>query len=523
MRITLFLSTSFFIGLALISSAQPGSPSSSFGASGFASSADEYFGRHKGLVVQPDGKVVVVGYDDQNERKRGVIARYLPSGLLDPSFNGTGFVLQGSFGWSEEDLEYLNIARSSDGKLVVCGVEGNSVSTRIRVVRYNANGTLDQSFGLSGTISVNSGLLASANEIAILSNGKIMMAGKKGESPVRGVLVRLNANGWPDETFGGGDGILDFPFNGTHCVVRSMTVQPDGKLLVVADAYEGGEYLFAVARFIANGSFDNGFGESGIASTTIGEEGYGGMDLALRPDGRMVIVGSTVMNSTVGIAMAQFLPNGTLDPDFGEGGTVVSLAPSSFDWNEDALYGRQVVLEPTGRIIVCAYNEFPLVLARYEADGSVDAGFGEDGFAYSFFSGVQHQAPEAMKLSSDNRIHVAGFGFSDWSENNPAFVARFNTGINVGLEEVSAGPVLYAHPNPTHGSVQVTMDQEEAGAIELSIFDMHGRAVPVPSNFLSVPMRRHSTILDMSGLAAGTYTVRAVGRRGTAHLRLVKD
>jgi uncharacterized delta-60 repeat protein len=523
MRLTTLLSTSFFIGLAFTSRAQPGSPSSSFGASGFASSADEYFGRHKGMVVQPDGKVVVVGFDDQNEQKRGVIARYLPSGLLDPSFNGSGFVFQSSFVGSTEDVEYLNVARASDGKLVVCGVEGNNVSTRIRVVRYTANGTLDQSFGLNGTISINSGLLASANEIAILPNGKIMMAGKKGSSPVMGVLVRLNADGWPDETFGGGDGILDFTFNGSNCVVRSMTVQPDGKLLVVADAYEGGEYLFAVARFIANGSFDNGFGVSGIASTTIGEDGYGAMDLALRPDGRMVIVGSTVMNSTVGIAMAQFLPNGTLDPDFGDGGTVVSLAPSSFDWNEDALYARQVVLEPTGRIIVCAYNDFPMVLARYEADGTVDEGFGEEGFAYSNFWDAQYQSPEVMTLSSDNRIYVAGYGYSNFSENNPAFVARFNTGINVGLEEVSAGPVLYAHPNPTHGLVQVTMDQEEAGAIELSIFDMHGRAVPVPSNFLSAPMRRHSTILDMSGLAAGTYTIRAVGRLGTAHLRLVKD
>jgi Secretion system C-terminal sorting domain/Domain of unknown function (DUF5122) beta-propeller len=182
-----------------------------------------------------------------------------------------------------------------------------------------------------------------------------------------------------------------------------------------------------------------------------------------------------------------------------------------------------VVLEPTGRLIVCAYNDFPMVLARYEADGTVDESFGEEGFAYSNFWDAQYQYPEVMTLNSDNRIYVAGFGYSNLSENNPAFVARFSTGINVGLEEVSAGPVLYAHPNPTHGLVQLTMDQEEAGAIELSICDVHGRAVPIPSNSLSAPMRRHSTILDMSGLAAGPYTVRAVGRRGTTHLRLVKD
>ncbi|WP_395358546.1 calcium-binding protein [Streptomyces sp. YH02] len=194
----------------------------------------------RGMALQPDGRIVAVGYVGNTAFDIGV-ARYNTDGSLDPAFSGDGMVTA-DFGGTEFGNA---VAVQPDGRIVAAGSGGLGFA----VLRYNADGTPDAGFGTAGRTSVNApGDGGIAYGLALQQNGKIVLAGRADDPNSSEAndfgLARLHANGAVDTGFGG-DGFVVTGFNDFD-EARGVLVQPDGK--IVAAGYGAG-FAFALARY----------------------------------------------------------------------------------------------------------------------------------------------------------------------------------------------------------------------------------------------------------------------------------
>src|SRR5206468_652342 len=163
----------------------------------------------------------------------------------------------------------------------------DTVDADFAVVRYNANGSLDATFGAGGKVTTSIGSDEDdAYALALQPDGKLVAAGET----LNGVrydfaLVRYNANGSLDATFGAG-GKVTTPVGSADDYADALLVQPDGKL-VAAGNVEGSDRDFAVVRYNADGSLDGSFGTGGKVITPLGSSDDVAFSLVLQPDGKL--------------------------------------------------------------------------------------------------------------------------------------------------------------------------------------------------------------------------------------------
>lgn len=310
------------------------------------------------------------------------------------------------------------VAVQPDGKIVVAGQVGRAMA----VARYNPNGSLDSTFGsgrkVTQAVGGGAGAKAGAFAVVIQPDGRIVLAGSHVRAAAGTVLpgffmiVRYNPDGMLDTSFGT-TGIVRTGFN----VPRSdplhraydLAILGDGWLLAVGMA---GARVFAAVRYEPNGLLDTSFGNGGTVTTEFAGVGADAVAraAAVRGDGRIVAAGQTISDSD--FALAQYNQDGSLDGGFGQGGLVRTDFAGGLD------LGRAIVMQPDGRVVVAGFSG-DVELARYNANGSLDAGFGRGGKVTTDIAG-QDEA-NGMGLLSDGRIVIAGRGGNNFA------LARYNS------------------------------------------------------------------------------------------------
>jgi uncharacterized delta-60 repeat protein len=251
-------------------------------------------------VVRPDGTIVVAAGSNTGFE----VARYNPNGTLDTTFGSGGEVVT-SFGQASYTTALL---LQPDGKLIVTGdMDPPSGGHFWEVVRYNANGTLDSSFGSGGIVSGTFGAGADGEGAALYPSG----TANAGKIAVVGLvsggwgMARYNADGSLDGTFGTGGEVV-----ATAGTPSAVAIAADGKV-VVAGADNN---VQAVFRFNTDGSVDGTFGTGGIVTTAIGVSGSHASAVALQSNGDIVTVG-LASNSTKSLfSVARYLPS---EPEIG--------------------------------------------------------------------------------------------------------------------------------------------------------------------------------------------------------------
>jgi uncharacterized delta-60 repeat protein len=250
------------------------------------------------VCIQPDGKIVVGGVIvavASGPNDYGVV-RYNTDGTLDTTF-GTGGVVTTQLADDRDVLASLVL--QSDGKIVVGGSSAMSYasSAGFTVVRYNADGSLDNAFGTGGVVRIHSfsptiaayGLRA----LALQSDGKIVATGvilDNGESFGDIGLARFNTDGSLDASFGSG-GLLATEF-GTGEDSYAVAVQSNGKILVAGFEVVPGDGDTLIVRVNADGTLDNGFGTNGACDTNMmANNGEGLYGMVLQPDGNILVAG----------------------------------------------------------------------------------------------------------------------------------------------------------------------------------------------------------------------------------------
>ncbi len=366
------------------------------------------------MALQPDGKIVVAGgfnvASGGSQDYEFALARYNSNGSLDTAFDADGKVTT-TFSASNDFAE--GVAVQSDGKIVAAGVASNGSDNDFALARYNANGSLDTSFSADGKVlTAFSANNDGAKAVAVQSDGKIVVVGGgHNGSDNDFALARYNANGSLDTSFSA-DGKVLTDFSGGHDVAQDVVVLPGGKIVVAGQSHNGSVTVFALARYNANGSLDTSFDTDGKVTTIIDSGENNGMAVAVQSDGKIVVAGRVFQGSgNNDIALARYNANGSLDTSFDADGKVSTDFGSGK--NEEA---RDVAVQSDGKIVVAGWayngNNNDFMLARYNANGSLDTSFDTDGKVTTAI-GSGDDRGYAMAVQSDGKIVVAGWGARD--------------------------------------------------------------------------------------------------------------
>ncbi len=346
-RAMIFVSVAlgFVLGATALISAAPGDRDSTFGAGGIAITNIRRSDRPSSMLVQPDGKIVVVGASDTPATfdRDFTLARYNADGSLDSSFGTNGTVLTHL---SPLDDSALAAAIQPDGSILAAGFSEDSDNLyNVAVVRYHADGSLDSSFGTDGIVKTALGSTSSASGVLVQPDGKIVVAGTVAFSFL---VVRYNPDGSLDDSFGmGGRTISSIP-GVISASVSAAALQSDGKIVLVGSSrifVSPFVFEFTLARYLPDGTLDTSFSSDGVVVSQIGRcQAY---SVAIQADGKIVAAGiaSTAALNSGEFAIARYNPNGTLDASFGTAGVVKAPLSAS----DDTAYA--VAVQPNGKIV----------------------------------------------------------------------------------------------------------------------------------------------------------------------------
>jgi uncharacterized delta-60 repeat protein len=369
--------------------AASGDLDTSFGNGGVVTADLSDFEKAEAIAIQKDGRIII---GVRNLGSDFALMRYNANGTLDTTFGIGGMVQTIFLGFGGA---VTSVKIDSKGNIVAAGFIGTSFSEQnpyldFAVARYTTSGALDSSFGSQGKVTRSNSINDYITAVAIQKDGKIVVAGSSyGPQPSEDFAVfRLTANGSPDLTFAGGN-ILFTDFYGSEDVARAIVIQSDGRIVVGGEIHRISRD-FGLVRYNANGTLDSTFGTHGKVVTDIASEsGDFCYELLLRPvpfslsgEEQIIAAGNKHLssNNSSGV-MVCYLPDGSLNPSFGTGGIVLT----SFSSRDSVTCA---VRQADGKIIVAgsSYNqEYPpqFTLARYNSNGTLDTSFGQGGRVFT--------------------------------------------------------------------------------------------------------------------------------------------
>ncbi len=202
--------------------------------------------RGKASVLQNDGKILVLGDHNSGGQDKIFLARYNTDGSLDITFDGDGKVITQIGGHDGAG----GIVLQPDGKIVIAGGTNFNSTADTFVARYNPDGSLDQTFGTSGKVlqSFSSGADA-ARSLVLLPDDKIILGGYENTgSGLDFALRQFNSDGTIDTTFGTNGSFITQMSPGDD-FINSLTLQSDGKLLATGPVHNGTHNDWGIVRY----------------------------------------------------------------------------------------------------------------------------------------------------------------------------------------------------------------------------------------------------------------------------------
>jgi uncharacterized delta-60 repeat protein len=364
---------------------------------------------YEDVTIQPDGKIVLVGWIDQGGGDVDfLVSRLNSNGSFDQGFGSGGSTTVNFPAKRTSSSDTASgVALQPDAKIVVAGTSVFGGGYAAAIARLNANGSPDASFNPAGvptdgppTSGIQEvGSHTSAGDVALDGNGRILVAGSWDTEGFSGggndfFVLRLTSAGAEDTSFNNGMSIFHVDFGGSDGASR-IAVQPDGKIVLAGSASQD----IAVARVIPGAALDQSFGAGGKRTYGFGDGAIdAGTDVALEPNGKVDVAGyGSVANNMLVTRLTSAggfdnTLNGrnTVDADFG--GT-------------DAANG--IALQSNGKIVLGGADDHDFALVRFQPGGLPDATFGPGGKRTVSFPGVDAEG-YAMALQSDGQIVLAG-------------------------------------------------------------------------------------------------------------------
>lgn len=410
----------------LISSPQyyPGDLDTTFGINGkvsndFATRPDVAYS----VIVQPDNKIILGGYMSDQYSQNFAVIRYNRNGSLDTTFGNNGKFSLDTFG------KYDNIRAvrlQSNGKIILGGWAHrfDNNKTGFALIRLNTNGTLDTTFGTDGKvfIDITNGY---AYSMKIQSDDKIILGGYSWNTLNSDfTLVRINADGSIDTTFGNQGIVLTDLLSSGDDAIAAIEILSNGKILATGSSLKLGGYDFDIVlvRYNTDGSIDNTFGTNGIVRTTRPENNRG-TAIAVDLNNKIYICGAN------NFLLARYNSDGSLDNTFGTNGmSTVAFGSVSSCNSVLILENGKIMLGGYVRTAVSSLTD-DAVLICFNSDGTLDNTFGNNGIIITDFynnpDGFESLA--LQKIGADSYIIAAGYASGPTGGSNFALARYFST------------------------------------------------------------------------------------------------
>ena len=403
---TFFIASLMFLG---VNAQNPGSLDPAFGENGIVLSlVGDSYSQANGMAIQPDGKIILAG-DARFGTSKLTIIRYNTDGSLDMDFGYEGVVSTtiGSADYAE------CVAIQADGSIVVAGRTYDGTNYTAVMARYSSVGELDPSFGSSGIAHLNS--INNLEGIAIQSDGKIVVGGYSDDNFA---LARVNTNGIIDTSFGDNGYAITVLKDESEIeslsYIKNIDIQTDGKIVASGFIYSPVTYYdMAVARYNTNGQLDAAFAVNGYLTINLGGLADFGTSVKIQDDGKIVIGGHKEFAFITGVpeydaAIVRLDSDGNYDDTFGTNGIAF------FRLNEQATYVEDIAIQSDGKIVFTGQmvtytdNLFDLYSCRINSNGTIDQSFGEDGFIRLNPFNTDDKAL-SIAIQEDGNILMAGY------------------------------------------------------------------------------------------------------------------
>ncbi|MFN0035425.1 MAG: T9SS type A sorting domain-containing protein [Saprospiraceae bacterium] len=508
--------TFLFLLLPYLLSGQPAPLDTSFGIGGIVNFQYGFSSLLQAVKLLPDGKILISGVTNS-----GIyLARFNPDGSLDNTF-GTGGV---SPTLIENVSPHTALAIQSDNKIISVGQVIDVASPfqyRVfGVMRFHPDGTLDPTFGQSGVTTARIGNYAAPNIVTLQPDGKILVLGQANiGTGLRFAWARFYPDGKIDSTFSD-NGITTFPTPGSG-LPTCISILPDGKILTggtEVGSDPGAKFL--ICRLLPNGVVDSTFGVNGKFDYWFG--GYFEVisDFEVLPNGQILAGGWVGPTADGSFALLRLNANGGLDPSFGNNGLVTMNASEVS--NISALD-----LLPNGKIVATGvgYNSSVAgdvaYVMRLHPDGSFDNSF--NGIGLGTVSTGDAAGGDAQIIQPDGKILIGGFYYPMGGEQPQIMLARV---LNEESSATSA-PTLIRQcsisPNPFEGWVTLRYELEQAVPIGIKIYDMLGRCVQTVSEPTLRPAGEQIHRFDLTLLGSGIYRIAIESPQGTTSVSISRS
>ncbi len=312
-------------------------------------------GTSTSLAVQADGKIVYAS----NALDKIVLLRLKINGTQDSSFGTSGISYTGvSAGWSSQ---VGKVIVKANGRILTGGTGTYASDKYFEVAQFLSNGKIDSSFAVNGFYHYNAGQQGGCFSIALMPNGHIAAGGMIFNLIGSLNVINLLANGSVDNTYGTNGIATSLPYTTYRSISCRLVIQPDSKVVAMGYASYGGGQGIGVVRFKANGQRDSSFAWQGTLTTTFKDLHDLPQNVALQPDGKVVISGSTSGK----FALMRLQSNGTTDSTYGRIGKVVTNMPGT------GSYIGYSFMQPDGKMVLTGISNinsmYNFVAGRFES------------------------------------------------------------------------------------------------------------------------------------------------------------
>ena len=330
---------------------------------------------------------------------------FASDGDLDSSWGGTGVVVSTH---TDSSAAYA-IANYPDNRVLVVGSVTDSTASRILVSRFLADGSADTSCNGTGEFvdTVND---AVASDVVVLSDGSFVVAGTIQINNKGTLFVAKFTNTCSFNTTFGNNGIAAYSA-GDGTSARGLTVQPDGKIIVVGDEYptvsDSNDQRILITRFSDLGILDTSFGSNGRFISSSNEKGQA-QDVVISSSGRIIFTGSIVGTVAPDAAIiGRLTSNGLLDSTFATQGYFIN------EFNGDAQLNA-IDIRPNGNLVAVGTHSVPYSTAPQSAlivclteQGALDSTCNAVGWNFTSDFPNDVYADDVI-VTSDNKILLSG-------------------------------------------------------------------------------------------------------------------
>lgn len=487
---------------SVINAQQAGTLNNQFSQNGWDATV---YGNNNGFtlqktLIQTDGKILTCaqGYFS-SEATQAVLVRYNSDGSFDTTFGGG----DGTVRTKDDPSIDLWTAGSdmglqSSGKIIIVG---DIFTVEERIIRLNADGSLDSSFGIDGLTAMPRPNSEIIYHVGIQSDDKIVVCGRE-RRPIDGILTqsvflwRFTENGVLDGSFGSG-GMISYDLSTwsgggeNKLEINQLLIDSNDKIITNQTFYNGVDYFLLIKRLNANGSADNSFGTNGSAikiDNTI--QGFRYSNSAFQQDGSIISSFTSVNeNGKYSESLFRLSSSGEIDSSFN---VILGNPTNNAERLQVKTSGDKVYVI---KQIIAGYDHDQVFC--FDLNGNPVPTFGNNGIVNLNENGIPQSSESRAAISPDGNIYlISGTRDLDIPQNRRFLAINlFGFDPNLSVEEEMSTNGFIVYPNPTTGKVTISLQNETIDKVEL--LDILGKKIMTKSG--------NSSQIDLSTFSSGVY------------------